>query len=67
MKTVSLDQVTPKPPPSCPDCGQPMRYYGGTYGWVCCSTKILHRADGWLDANGKHKDDPRLAKGGRRS
>jgi hypothetical protein len=66
MKIVSANEITPKAPPTCADCEQPMRYYGGTHGWVCCSTKILHRADGWLDANGEHKDDPRLAKGGRR-
>jgi hypothetical protein len=52
--------------PPCPDCGQPMPYYGGSMGFLCCDTKILTRAGGWQDEQGRHVKDDRLAGGSRR-
>jgi hypothetical protein len=52
--------------PVCPDCAKPMRYDGGSMGWIRCNTKILTRNGGWHDEKGRHvKDDP-LAGGQRR-
>lgn len=61
----TADQIEPKPPPNCPDCGKPMEYYGGSSGFICCGWKILYRAGGWFD-KGMHIKDDRLAGGRRR-
>jgi hypothetical protein len=37
-----------------------MHYHGGTIGFVCCEWKLLYRAGGWFDANGKPLSDRRL-------
>jgi hypothetical protein len=59
-RTITASDVTPKPPPTCPDCGKPMVYYGGTGGWIHCETKILHRAGGWFKSGVHVTDDERL-------
>jgi hypothetical protein len=59
---VRASQVRSKAPPRCPSCGEPMRFYGATHGYVCCEWKVLRRAAGWLDEQGRHVRDRRLAR-----
>ena len=66
MSVTNLSDIKPEPPPTCPDCGEAMNYYGGSTGWIHCNTKILHRAGGWFDDQGLHVKDDRLAGGTRR-
>ena len=60
-----LDEIEMKPGPRCPECEEPMPYYGGTAGFIHCGWKILHR-EGELFENGVHVKDDRLAGGARR-
>lgn len=62
---IRADKIEMKPGPSCPDCGRPMPYYGGSAGYVCCGYKQLYRSSGWF-RNGVHVADDRLAGGTRR-
>lgn len=62
MSLKKLDEVAPKPTPRCPDCGEPMVYYGGTAGYVHCGWKLLYRAGGWFE-DGVHVKDQRLRSG----
>jgi hypothetical protein len=65
LQLISADEIEPTAM-LCPECGQPMPYYGGSAGFIHCGTKILHRGDGWFDAKGLHVEDERLAGGDRR-
>lgn len=67
---VRASEIEAKPPPSCPECGEPMKYYGGTAGWIHCGYKLLYRAGGWFrDDPGRYKNhhvqDERLSTGRR--
>jgi hypothetical protein len=53
-------------PVRCPSCGNPMHYYGGSAGFICCDYKVLFNDSGWFDRNGLHIKDDRLAGGTRR-
>jgi hypothetical protein len=53
-------------PPACPECGEPMPYYGGSAGYIHCESKILYNQGGWFDSQGLHIKDDRLAGGRRR-
>jgi hypothetical protein len=64
--SVRASDIEAKAPPACPTCGKPMRFYGGTSGFICCEWKLL-AGDCWLDARGEPSDqDTRLAKDLRR-
>jgi len=52
--------VEARPAPLCPDCGEPMPYYGGSGGFICHDFKVLTRPGSWFDARGFHVDDRRL-------
>jgi hypothetical protein len=60
MGPVRASDVEPQAAPRCPDCGQPMLYKGGTYGFVHCSWMLLYREGGWLDEAGNVLPDRRL-------
>ena len=60
LRTVRVSDITPLPPPTCPTCGGPMPYRGGTYGFVCCEWKLLHRAGGWFDEHDRPVRDRRI-------
>ncbi len=46
--------------PPCPQCAEPMPYYGGSGGYICHDFKLLVRAGGWFEADGAHVRDRRL-------
>jgi hypothetical protein len=52
--------VQARPAPHCPECGEPMEYYGGSGGYICHEFKILVKAGGWFDDSGARLDDRRL-------
>ena len=58
--------ITSRPPPSCPTCGQPMTHYGGSAGYIHCDWKLLYRGGDWFDDDGQHVKDERLAGGAQR-
>jgi ssDNA-binding Zn-finger/Zn-ribbon topoisomerase 1 len=53
-------EVKTRPTPRCPDCGEPMQYYGGSGGYICHDYKVLVKAGGWFDESGAHFQDRRL-------
>jgi len=53
-------EVEARPTPRCPDCGEPMQYYGGTAGFICHDYKLLVKGGGWFDESGVHLSDRRL-------
>jgi tRNA(Ile2) C34 agmatinyltransferase TiaS len=59
---IKASEVESKSPPRCPTCGEPMRFYGATHGYVCCEWKLLRKASGWLDENGRPVRDRRLTR-----
>jgi hypothetical protein len=66
MKLIRASDLEPRPPMTCPECGEPMRFYGGTAGYIHCGFRVLYREDGWFDQNDLHVKDDRLAGGDRR-
>jgi hypothetical protein len=64
MEMKRASEIDPKAMP-CPSCGNEMRFYGGSAGYICCEYKVLFRTGGWFD-QGHHIKDERLAGGTRR-
>ena len=54
-------EIKMKAGPRCQSCGEPMKHYGGTTGYICCGWKLLYRSGGWFDEDGLHVQDSRLA------
>ncbi len=53
-------EVSPRPAPRCPECGEPMQHYGSSGGYICHDYKLLVKQGGWSDESGAHLDDRRL-------
>lgn len=61
VPTTSAADLVAKGGPFCPECGEPMKHYGGTAGYIHCGYKLLYRSGGWFDDDGLHVADSRLA------
>ena len=59
-KPVRASDIEAKPGPRCPECGELMKDYGGTAGYICHDFKLLVRGNGWFDDAGRHVEDRRL-------
>lgn len=60
VHTTPATAITARPGPRCPDCGEPMPYYGGLGGYICHDFKVLARDGGWFQESGAHVTDRRL-------
>ena len=60
IETTTAADLVAKGGPFCPECGEPMKHYGGTAGYICHQYKLLVRNGGWFE-DGVHVEDHRLA------
>lgn len=64
--SIAASEIQPRGAPRCPECDEPMNYYGGSVGYIHCDWKMLYRSGGWFDDSDYHVKDDRLAGGNRR-